>query len=263
MRARVAFARSLLQLGGFIQSLAIMVMRPRDLLEFSRQNYSKPKVLEIWGDESRICEGLYPVESALLEKVPVGGGRFLVLAAGGGRDSISLAQRGFDVTGVDFVPEMVEKAKENAAKRGLNLSFLVQDISELDMAADTFDVVWCSGGLYSSIPTARKRVETLNKIRRCLKPGGHFVFFFHWGKRSRSRPMVELVRRIIATLTRGNLSYEKGDFLAYNSEFVHAFSSQEEIRSELEAGGFEVVKIDLTEVNMCEESKRGDAVVRR
>lgn len=259
----MGLGRFLVQIGGFIQSLAIMVMRPYDLVEFSRQTYTKPNVLKSWGEESRISQDLDPNENVLLEKLPAKRGRLLVLAAGGGRDAIALALRGFDVTGVDFVPEIVEKAKENAAKRGLKLSFLVQEISKLDMPTNVFDIVWCTGGLYCNIPTFKRRIEMLNRIWRCLRPGGYFVFNFHWGKRSRYRPTMECIRRAIAILTFGNLSYEKGDFLAYNSEFIHVFCSQDELRSELEAGGFEVVQIDLSEVDMSEVSMRGDAVVRK
>ena len=59
--------RFLVRIGGFIQSLAIMVMKPDDLVEFSRQTYSNPDVLQNWGDESRISQGLDHDESALLE----------------------------------------------------------------------------------------------------------------------------------------------------------------------------------------------------
>lgn len=49
------------------------------------------------------------------EKIPLKQGRVLVLCMGGGREAIALAQRGFEVVGVDFVPEVLEKARENAA----------------------------------------------------------------------------------------------------------------------------------------------------
>ena len=48
MRMRVVTARSLLALGRFIQSLAIMVMKPDDLVEFSRQAWADPWNIHIW-----------------------------------------------------------------------------------------------------------------------------------------------------------------------------------------------------------------------
>ncbi|NIV37994.1 MAG: hypothetical protein GWN58_53840, partial [Anaerolineae bacterium] len=48
MSIRVSLARFLLQLGDFVQSLAVVVMKPDDLIEFSRQTYDKPQNVEGW-----------------------------------------------------------------------------------------------------------------------------------------------------------------------------------------------------------------------
>ena len=49
MRVRVSLARGLLRLGAFIQSLPVVVMRPDDLVEFSRQSYARPRTVDELG----------------------------------------------------------------------------------------------------------------------------------------------------------------------------------------------------------------------
>lgn len=201
--------------------------------------------------------GLYPDEMALLEKVPLKQGRVLLLCVGDGREAISLVRMGFEVTGVDFVPEIVEKAKNNAVRCGLRFEGLVQEISKLEVPAGSYDLVWLSVAMYSCVPTRRRRVKMLKRIRRALRPEGHFLCQFHFDTRAGFSRRGELIRRTFAFFTLGNLWYEKGDMLWNDLEFLHAFSSEEELRSEFEEGGFRVVHIHTPERGM-----RGGAVLR-
>jgi SAM-dependent methyltransferase len=54
--------------------------------------------------------GLEPREITLFEKIPLSKGRVLVLGLGGGREAIHFARLGFEVTGIDFIPEMAENS---------------------------------------------------------------------------------------------------------------------------------------------------------
>ena len=64
--------------------------------------------------------GLDTDETALLKMVPFKEGKLLLLGTGGGREAIHLARIGFNVTGVDVVPEVVKKAEENAKQMGVH-----------------------------------------------------------------------------------------------------------------------------------------------
>jgi 2-polyprenyl-3-methyl-5-hydroxy-6-metoxy-1,4-benzoquinol methylase len=122
MNFRISLARFLLRLGNFIQSLAIMAMRPDDLVEFSRKFYAKATQVQYWSSDKVLAAGLNVLETSLLAKVPLRAGRVLVLNMGGGRDAIALAKLGFEVTGVDSVPEMVQKAQDNAGRHGVQIT---------------------------------------------------------------------------------------------------------------------------------------------
>jgi SAM-dependent methyltransferase len=245
MRLRVVLGHFLVRLGRFIQSLAPMIMRPGDLVEFSRQCYASSKELEHFSSDKLLRQGLNSLETSLLEKIPISQGRLLLLGLGGGRDAIPLARLGFEVTGVDFVPEMVRRAEENAAREGVKIQGLVGEISTLDLPLGSFDVVWLSQSMYSLVPTRQRRVAMLRRLRNILKPGGYLICMFHWEKGVGFSPKVEMARKIFSVLTWGNLWYEPGDMLWHNVEFVHAFASEEELRSEFEAGGFSLLHLQL------------------
>jgi SAM-dependent methyltransferase len=220
-----------------------MVMRPDDLVEFSRQTYAKKRSIEGWGSDDLIESGLSPDEEKLIKKVPLREGKLLLLGVGGGREAISLSRMGFEVTGVDFVEDMVYSAKDNARKRGVNILGLVQEISKLDVPVGSYDIVWMSSAMYSCVPTRRRRINMLRKIAYAVKPGGYFLCQFHCDQHIGFSRKVELARKLFALLSMGNLWYEKGDMLWNNVEFIHAFSSEQELQSEFEAGGFDLISL--------------------
>jgi len=243
MSVRVGMARGLLRLGTFIQSLSVVVMKPDDLVEFSRQGYSKPGDVESWAEDTLVDSGLNAEELALLAEIPAMQGNLLLLGVGGGREAIPLARMGFQVTGVDYVAAMVDRAKKNAARRGVSIEGLVQEISELEVPASTFDIVWLSKEIYSCVPTRERRVEMLRRITHALKPGSFLICQFRLDPELRLTGKSILIRRLIAMCTLGNLKYEPGDTLWLNVEFVHAFASPEAIQAEIEEVGLSVVKM--------------------
>jgi SAM-dependent methyltransferase len=257
MRVRVSLARGLLGLGAFVQSLAVAVMRPDDLVEFSRLSYADPRNVDAWAEDDLVNSGLSAEELELLAAVPARNGDLLLLGVGGGREAIPLARMGFRVTGVDYIAAMVDRALENAARRGVHIEGLVQEISQLDVPAGAYDVVWLSRYMYSCVPTRTRRVEMVRRIARALKPGGVFLCQFQWRPGPLPRGRASLVRRVIAVCTLGNLAYETGDTLWQNVEFVHQFSSEDAVRAELEEGGLSVLRIQTSQT-----SSRGGAVCR-
>lgn len=258
MRLRIFFGKFLIRLGRFIQSLAVIVMRPVDLIEFSRQIYANPEDVKDWGSKDQVDLGLSKPEKDLLEKIPIKQGRLLLLGVGGGREAIPIAKTGFSVTGVDFINGMVEKAKENALRHGVKITGLVQEISQLKVPEESYDVVWLSAAMYSSIPTKERRIRMLQKIWKALQSGGYCVCQFYWDRRYRPDPKWEFARRTIAWLTLGNLFYEKGDMLWGNIEFIHAFSSEEELEYEFKLGGFKTFHIQFPD-----KSRRGGALLQK
>jgi SAM-dependent methyltransferase len=151
---------------------------------------------------------------------------------------------------VDFVPELVQKARENAARRGVRIEGLVQEISEIEAPPGSYDLVWITSSLYSIVPTRKGRVAMLQRLHRILREEGFFYCSFRWWEGWQPAQVVEWARKIFALMTIGNLRYEQGDILWLNREFMYVFTSEAALRSEFEDGGFTLIHLQIPESGM-------------
>lgn len=98
----------------------------------------------------------------------------LDLGSGAGNDCfIARAETGENgkVIGIDFSPQMIEKARKNTLKRGYtNVEFIEGDIEEMPLPDDSIDVV-VSNCVLNLLPEKNK---IFKEIHRVLKHGGHF-----------------------------------------------------------------------------------------
>jgi hypothetical protein len=67
MNIQLMTARYLLNLGKFFQSLPVVVMKPDNLIAFSRQTYANPANVESWAEDSLVDSGLTKDEQALMK----------------------------------------------------------------------------------------------------------------------------------------------------------------------------------------------------
>jgi SAM-dependent methyltransferase len=98
----------------------------------------------------------------------------LDLGSGAGND-VFIASRAVGpagrVIGVDMTPEMIAKAKANAAKLGAaNVDFRLGEIENLPVESGTVDVV-ISNCVVNLVPD---KAKAFSEIHRVLKPGGRF-----------------------------------------------------------------------------------------
>ncbi len=128
------------------------------------------------GDQASYYRGggnkLYPEERELLGDI--GGLRVVHLQCNAGQDSLSLAQLGAKVTGVDISDEAIAFAQRLSAESGVPAIFVRSDIYDWLEAVEpaSFDLAFCSYGAtnwLSDIGTWAKG------IARLLAPGGRFV----------------------------------------------------------------------------------------
>ena len=96
------------------------------------------------------------------------------LGSGAGNDCfVARAETGEtgSVIGIDFTPEMISKARENAAKLGYeNVTFRQGDIEQMPVDSNFADVV-VSNCVLNLVPNKK---AVFNEIYRVLKVGGHF-----------------------------------------------------------------------------------------
>src|SRR5438067_13552231 len=97
-------------------------------------------------------------------------GSVLDAGCGTGENALFFASRGQKVTGIDFLAEPVNRARQKAAERGLTATFLVMDALALKDLPEVFDSVIDSGLFHVFSDDDRRRyVEGLASV---LKPGG-------------------------------------------------------------------------------------------
>lgn len=102
-------------------------------------------------------------------------GRALDVATGEGRNAVWLAQQGWTVTGVDFSPVGIGKARRLAEARGVEVEWVVADVRTYEPAARAFDLV---AVLYLHLPAAERAV-VLARAAGAVAPGGVLLVVGH------------------------------------------------------------------------------------
>ena len=104
------------------------------------------------------------------------GARVLDLTCGPGLYAVALAQRGAQVTGVDFGPASIAHARELAASAGVSerCQFVEADVRAYEPEAAAFDAALFIYGQLAVFPREVAR-QLLGKAATALKPGGSLL----------------------------------------------------------------------------------------
>ncbi len=102
--------------------------------------------------------------------------RAIDLGCGAGENAIYLAQKGFDVTGVDYAEAAIEKARVRARDSGVPVNFIVDDLTNLRCVSGTFDFLLDYGVLDDLRP--RQRDLYLRNMLPLTHPGSRYLL---WG----------------------------------------------------------------------------------
>jgi SAM-dependent methyltransferase len=132
------------------------------------------------GDQARFLRDggdvLFPEELDLLG--PLAGQRLAHLQCNAGQDSVCLARRGADVTGVDLSDEAIAFARRLSKETGIAASFVESELLQwLGATPERFDLAFSS---YGAVGWIRDLDAWARGIARILRPGGAFVYVeFH------------------------------------------------------------------------------------
>jgi SAM-dependent methyltransferase len=122
------------------------------------------------GDFSRVGANIVIVAENLAEAANVrAGDRVLDVACGAGNGAIAAARRSWEpAVGLDYVPALLERARERAEAERLDAEFVEGDAQELPFDDASFDVVL---SIYGAM-FAPDQQRTAAELVRVCRPGG-------------------------------------------------------------------------------------------
>jgi ubiquinone/menaquinone biosynthesis C-methylase UbiE len=116
-----------------------------------------------------IALSIAPVAEAIVESAdPHAGARVLDVACGNGNTALVAARRFCEVTGLDFVPALLERGRVRARAEGTEIRFVEGDAQALPFADDAFDFVFSTFGVMFAPDQPRAATE----LTRVCRPGG-------------------------------------------------------------------------------------------
>jgi SAM-dependent methyltransferase len=101
------------------------------------------------------------------------GGPVLEIACGTGRVSIPIARLGFEVTGLDITPGMLERARSKSV--GLPTRWVHGDARSFDLD-ERFRLVFLTGNAFQAFLTRADQEALLERVRMHLHEDGLFAF---------------------------------------------------------------------------------------
>lgn len=121
------------------------------------------------GDYAVVGTTLQIVGEMLCEALDVRSGqKVLDVAAGNGNASLAAARRWCDVVATDYVPALLDRARERAEAERLNIAFREADAEALPFLNGSFDVVMSTFGVMFTPDQDSAAAELV----RVCKPGG-------------------------------------------------------------------------------------------
>ena len=132
---------------------------------YSDQNKAElaDKRRDLWRDV--VCEHMPAKDKEEIKILDIG--------TGPGFFPIMLAQNGYRVNAVDYTPEMLVKAKENAGELNERITFARMDAKELDFEDNSFDII-LSRNLTWVLEEPEKAYREWHRV---LKNGGKMLNF--------------------------------------------------------------------------------------
>ena len=118
-------------------------------------------------------------------------GAAIDLGMGQGRNAIYLAQRGWQVTGVDLSDVAISQAKKRAAQLGVKLNTVLDGLDQYDLGHNRWDLITL---FYVHAWYRSSKPRSVQRIHDALKPGGLVVIEGFAGNQSFMFQRNELIR---------------------------------------------------------------------
>lgn len=153
----------------------------------------KQRQQQVWskGDFSLVAIPLVVISENLCEAADLRAGqRVLDVACGSGNTAIAAARRNTTVTGIDYVPALLDRARERAQAERVDIDFQEGDAETLAFPDNAFDVVLSTFGVMFAPDHAKAAAELV----RVCRPGGT-IGLANWTPEGKVGEMFRLVAK--------------------------------------------------------------------
>lgn len=172
-RVLLGSAHGLYRAGNGCLFTAAGLLRRDELQAASVDQYRKFNVSAIDVDS-----GLSPAEDHFYSRFLRARDRVLLAGCGTGRDLIGLHVRGYDVTGLEPVGEVVALARQHLTRRGIVAPVETGLIETADLRGP-YNAVIFSNGCYSVVQSSAVRIAALKRVAAHLAPAGRIIVSYH------------------------------------------------------------------------------------
>jgi ubiquinone/menaquinone biosynthesis C-methylase UbiE len=148
-----------------------------------------------------------------------------------------------NVTGVDASPEMIDRARKKARKKGVEVDFQTAAAESLPFQDAAFDVVLSTVMLHHLPDGAR--AKCISEIRRILKPGGRFLAIDFGGSAGQRKSLAgrlhphahfDLAQMIPVVNQAGLAQLESGPMGFRDMQFILAAALPPEVKPRSQGG---------------------------
>lgn len=105
-------------------------------------------------------------------------GNALDLGCGTGTNLVTMARYGWQVTGVDFVPLAVWKARRALHRAGVSGKVFCQNVTRIGSSGKDVDLIVDIGCYHNLSPVERKSYQ--RQVEVFLAAGGEYLLYAHW-----------------------------------------------------------------------------------
>jgi len=137
------------------------------------RNFFNEDYVDIYGTEDA-KKSVLEVEGVISILKPKPGSRILDLCCGYGRHAIGLAAKGFNLTGFDFSPVLLRKARVDAAESGMRVDLIRGDMRSMPFRS-AFDYVVNMLTAFAYFDDENDDQRVLDGVSSALVPGGELL----------------------------------------------------------------------------------------
>lgn len=189
-------------------------------------------------DDKYNLSGLYKWEAAMIEKYFKGLKNILLIAAGGGRETVALHNMGFEVDSYECNPRLIEYGNSLLRNNGIEREIKYLPPNTLPSVIKEYDGVIVGWGAYSLMPGSKNRLTFLSQLHPFLSENAPLMIsFLRAGDRSSQEIMIKNISNFFRAFSRSDKT-EAGDRLI--PDFIHYFTD-EEIKNELETTNYSII----------------------